>query len=636
MKFYLRFLLIIVCFYAISESIVIAQNNYAASLIAPELKVNAKAVVRLHETTITIISNNKATTRNHFIITILNDNGRELSLFRQGYDRFSSISNIEYIIYDSNGKKLKKIPRDEIYDFSASSYAGYEDNRIKLIDPEIRTYPFTVEYSFEFTQSFLLNFPDWQPYIDYNTSVEKSIYKIITDNDSTFQYLERNLINPLSINKIQNNIEYLWQCNNLPAIRYEPFSNEISEYTPSVFISPNEFKYDDNIGDMKSWKNFGLWVYNLNKNRDDLPEEFQQKIKKMVESVQNDIEKVNILYKYMQNNTRYVSEQIGIGGYQTFEAERVHRLGYGDCKALTNYMKAMLKTIGIKSFYTLIYAGNDAPGIIDEFPSNQFNHVMLFVPFQNDTLWIECTNQSIPCGYGGTFTDDRDALVIKEDGGILIHKPAFKIDQNIQYTKANIFLDDTGNGHGEIAIKNKGEYFDYARSIMESDDSDKKKKLYNSLNIPNFSINGFSFKADSIIDPTIDEIIKIELTNYWTKMGNNVLFTLNLTNKLEVLPKRVENRLSDIFIKRSRIEIDTINYYLPDSMTISSLPNKIEINSDFGSYSTVVIYNDRILTYIRTLKLNKGTYPKNDYSKLVEFFSKITDADQKKIVMKPL
>jgi hypothetical protein len=99
MKFYHSFLLIIVCFYAISESIVIAQNNYAASLIAPELKANAKAVVRLDETTITIISINKASTRKHFVITILNDNGRELSQFRQGYDRFSSISNIEYIIH---------------------------------------------------------------------------------------------------------------------------------------------------------------------------------------------------------------------------------------------------------------------------------------------------------------------------------------------------------------------------------------------------------------------------------------------------------------------------------------------------------------------------------------------------------
>ena len=59
----------------------------------------------------------------------------------------------------------------------------------------------------------------------------------------------------------------------------------------------------------------------------------------------------------MQNNTRYISIQLGIGGWRPFEAAYVASKGYGDCKALSNYMYSLLKEAGILSYYTLVKAG---------------------------------------------------------------------------------------------------------------------------------------------------------------------------------------------------------------------------------------------------------------------------------------
>ena len=69
-----------------------------------------------------------------------------------------------------------------------------------------------------------------------------------------------------------------------------------------------------------------------------------------------DIGKAKKIYQYVQDNTRYISVQVGIGGMQPITAKEVDLVKYGDCKGLTNYTKSLLDIVGVKSNYTRLYA----------------------------------------------------------------------------------------------------------------------------------------------------------------------------------------------------------------------------------------------------------------------------------------
>ena len=127
----------------------------------------------------------------------------------------------------------------------------------------------------------------------------------------------------------------------------------------------------------------------------------------------------------MQDNTRYISVQYGIGGWEPENAMAVDQLGYGDCKALTNYTMALLKTQGIDSYYTVLYGGVKRD-MNPEFTMMQGNHAILNVPTEDSTdIWLECTSQTNPFNYLGDFTDDRYALRIGENGGEIIFQLNF-------------------------------------------------------------------------------------------------------------------------------------------------------------------------------------------------------------------
>jgi transglutaminase-like putative cysteine protease len=165
-----------------------------------------------------------------------------------------------------------------------------------------------------------------------------------------------------------------------------------------IYLASSEFEMAGYKGNMNTWENLGKFMQDLRGGRDQLPADIKQKVHELTDKEPDPNKKVAKLYEFMQQNTRYVSIQLGIGGLQPFDATYVATKRYGDCKALSNYMSALLKEIGVPSYYTLVKSGEGNTFFVPDFPSDQFDHVILCVPLKKDTMWLECTDQTLPAG----------------------------------------------------------------------------------------------------------------------------------------------------------------------------------------------------------------------------------------------
>ena len=611
------------------------EKKYPVSSIPDSLKKSAVAVIRNRRMVFDIKNIQKATLRVTYAVTILKKAGIKHSYFTHTYDRFIKVNILKSVVYDAAGDVAKKIKPDEIHDVSMTSGSSlFVDNRLKAIDPEYQKFPFTVEYSYEVVFNGLLNYPDWYIYPDYNMSVEHSSFTLIRPEDLEVRILNRNFSAKPAVKTEDGEVISTWQVNGIKALKKEPFSEPLSEYSPSVQLAPTDFMIDGYEGNCETWNNFGKWIWLLSKGRDELPEETKQKLRTLISDAGTEHEKGKILYRYLQDNTRYVNVAIGIGGWQPIDAATVDKVAYGDCKALTNYMKSLLEVAGIKSFYTLVKAGDDAPAIISDFPSNQFNHVILCALMDSDSVWLECTSQRSPFGFLGSFTDDRDVLLVSENGGTLVRTPEYTAKDNQRICSADIFPDADGSAWVTVSTEYKGSFYDQALPRLLADEYDKKMMIINGLHLPDFTLESFSFKEDHTMIPSIYENLELAVNGCGTAFGNKEVIRLNMLNKVRKIPTSTQyERKSDIVFHRPVMEKDSLTYRIPDGFSVDKISPGREVKSEFGELKTTVYNRDSLVSYVRVLTIYKGDYPPESYGRFVDFYKQVKKADSDRMIL---
>ena len=631
-----KWLIIIVVSFMLYLPVMAGDGEYAVAKIAPALLKNANAVVRLEELRFEIINPGKAVFKNHYVITVLNENGDYWAEFSEYYDKYRKIESVEGFLYDAAGSQLKKIKTKDTEDLSGASDASLiDDNRVKRHNFYHRVYPYTIEYNTEIQYNSILFFPMWAPQGKEKLAVEKSSMCIASPTDYKFRYKAFNYTTePVKTIEKDNKVASVWSVKNMPAILKELYSPQWHELTTVVIFGPSDFQVDDYKGNMTSWADFGKFVYALKQGRDVLPDNVKQQVHQLADGISDIKKKIAVLYEYLQKNTRYISIQLGIGGWQPFDAKYVATKAYGDCKALTNFMFSLLKEAGITSDYTVIRAGANAGYITDDFPSQQFNHVILSVPLQKDTMWLECTSQTLPAGYLSDFTCNRYALMVDENGGHLVHTPVYGLEDNQQQRKITAVLDNEGTLEVNAFTRYSGLEQDDIHGLINNLSKEKVKEyLHEQLDFATYDISSFKYLENKSVLPTIDESLDITVSNYANITGKRLFIIPNVMTRNNRKLSVDEERKYDIIFSLDYRDVDSVEITIPEGYAPESMPQDVAISNKFGKYSCSVKLSGNKLFYYRSIERYAGRFPAKEYNDLVKFYEATYKADRNKVVL---
>lgn len=613
-----------------------AASKYPVSEIPEALMKDVNVVVREDHMVYKIFARNRATLNVRMVATIFNKSGSHYASPTVGYDKLSKVTSFTGSVFDAKGTLIRKLKNSEIQDHSAfDGFSLYSDNRYKAADLSHGQYPFTVEYEYEVEYKFLYAIQGTNLVSAEKISVQKLSYQLIYKPELAPRYKLINLDQQPVQEKTKDGMESLsWTFENILPIKLEPLGPFIHEQVPRILAAPGQFEYEGYAGDMSTWESYGVWEASLNKGRDALPPETKQKVMQLTKDLPTLELKAKAIYEYLQNKTRYVSISLGIGGLQPFEASVVDKVGYGDCKALSNYMVALLQAVDIKGYYTTVKAGNFREDLMLDFPSHQGNHVIVAIPNAADTIWLECTSQTTPFGYSGMSTGNRKAFMLTENGGVWVNTPRYTHEDNLQIRTADVTIEPGGDASAKVRTTYTGLQYenDNLDGVLTSSAEDQKKWILKTTQIPSFDVQSFTMTNRKSKMPSAVVDMHLSLKRFSTISGKRLFISPNLMNRSTFIPEKIDNRKTNVFRRMGYTDMDTIRYRMPDGIYPEFLPEPVSIKSRFGEYESSITIIEGDVLYIRKVKVYKGEYPPESYGELVEFYKGINKSDNVKLV----
>lgn len=621
-----------ITFFLLFQIISHAQNLTSIDVSA-ELKENADAVIKKLEEKLEIKKFNLYAYQISKEIVIYNEKGYEKCMPYLNYYDENQIKRLEVKIYNNYGIEIKKFKKNDFKDVATNDgFSIQSDGRVKYIDYTPINYPFIIQFDYSYESSDTAFLQRWAPFENYGVAIENATFELIVQPDIKCNVLEKNFEN-FQIEKKNVGTTILYQLHNLKALKWENNSLPNHKFFPIAYFSLNHFSLKGVEGNANNWEELGKWFYEaLYKTQFELPESTIQKIRQLTSNAKTDEEKAKIVYKYVQDKTRYVSIQLGIGGWQPMKAADVDRLGYGDCKGLTNYTFALLKAVGINAYHTIISNDEDKKDFITEMPFLQGNHMILCIPGK-ENIWLECTSQKSAFGEIGSSNEDRKVLVVTPEGGKIERTKKYDEKENIIFTKAKVQLDSDGEMKANLDKVFNGITVERRFALENKTESERKdfyREVWDYYNP--IVIKEFSTKRNNEAK-TWEEKFDLEVEKFALKNANQLIVNANPFSRWENIPDKIRTRKQPVNIKRGFTEVDEIEFLLPENSKIEALPQNTMLETKFGTYQFDITVNEHKIVYKRKFTLFEAQHSNTDYNDFRIFLIEVNKFDNAKFLI---
>jgi hypothetical protein len=580
-----------------------------------------------------VVDGHSARLIRELVVQVFGPEGRDHGRMEIWHDGFQRVRSLEGQIRDADGNVVRRLRRADIRDRPATDgFSLYDELRIRTAELYHDQYPYRIEWKYEIDYQTLLNWPTWYP---QSSHAAVQLATLTVDVPATFslRYRSQFLDDGPVVNEGGSRTTYQWRAS-APPRGSEPLASPLRERIPAVHFAPNAFRVDRSSGSLASWREFGQWYRDLSTGLDPLPPQASEEVRNLVAGIDDPLERARLVYGFLQRRTRYVSVQLGLGGWKPFDAAYVHDRRYGDCKALTNYLQALLGAVGVESFPALI--GADRPDTDPDFPRNNFNHVVLFLPMGGAPVWLEATSQHLPFGYLDSGTEGRNALVVTPEGGTLVRTPVWSARANAEEKNFALRVRPDGSIEATLLTTYRGHRVGALRSeLSRMSASDREDWLASALGVRGSVLN--EVRISGLERGTPDSTLTIAATlsadRHATRAGRRLLVNPNLTRRPLAVPPEVEHRTQPVrAFRHAFLDRDTVQISTAEGLRLELSIEPVDVDVGFARYAVRVEEDGPDLLYIREFEIREPELPAEQYADLHAFLTRVLLSDERMLV----
>lgn len=617
-----------------------------ASQPLPSHSDKTTAVVMLDEQLTTVDHEGEIKTLYRRAYKILRPEGRKYGTVAVYFDQETRLTYLKAWSISAQGTEYE-VKEKEAAETSPFEEALYLDTRLKVLKIPASEPGSLIGYEYEQRRRPFVLQDMWR----FQHEVPVRLARFVLHLPDQWEYRARFLNHAATEPQASGGHQWTWELQEIPAIESEP--SMPSRRGIAGCLAVTYFPAHSNVPAHSSWQGVGQWYAQLTAGSRENTPQLGQKVAELTAGRSPATDKVRALAAFVQREVRYVAIEIGIGGYQPHPAGSVLLNRYGDCKDKATLLGAMLRKVGVDSYYVLT---NSKRGIIAaDFPSMlNFNHVILAIRLPGGTnkselhaLWthpklgpmvfFDPTDEFTPFGDLPPQEQGNRGLLVTDDGGELVELPLLQPGMNRLQRSARLKLDDQGALSGEVKeIRSGFPASEYRAMLLTANPRERDKLLETFLGTFLNGVQITKVTTENLED--LDKDLIVRYSFFVEQYGKNA------GNLLLVRPRVIGEKSSDVLEGEPRkqafefpaltLDTDEFELTLPPGYHLDAAPKPVHTNFPFAEYQSAVEARADSLRYTRSLQVKDVTVRPDQLADLKAFFRQIAAEERDMVVLK--
>ena len=438
----------------------------------------------------------------------------------------------------------------------------------------------------------------------------------------------------VSLKYRQINSSYI--AENIPAIKEEDYVDNIRNYKSSIQNELERTRYPEQpVKDYSiTWEGVAKTIFENKNFGKELNEQLYliQDVKMILKNAVSDEEKLDVIFKFVQSKMNWNKED----GYFTEKGvKKAYLEKTGNVAEINFILIAMLKLAGINANPVLISTVEHG---VPSFPSRiVFNYVIAAADLEGKQILLDATHKYATQNILPLNVLNWTGRLIKQDGTSQEINLVPTIPSKVNYTLMTK-INNLGHITGKFRLqKTAYEAYSFREKYANQNEENYLEKLEN--NLDGILINDYSVEnRDTDMSKPVIETFTFTSENHCEIIGGKMFIDPLLFFTLKKNPFVQETRKMPIYFGYPKQEKYNINLEIPEGYLVESIPKSMKIASE----DNVILFvmNSQVegnkIQIIITKEINAAILEAEYYSNLKNFFQKIIDKQNEKIVLKKI
>jgi transglutaminase-like putative cysteine protease len=421
---------------------------------------------------------------------------------------------------------------------------------------------------------------------------------------------------------------------NITSFQREPSSpNHALSYPHVICVSKAYTQNGEHKILFESVKDLYGWYSTVCSDIGNKPDELKSQVNELTAGKKTDMEKIESIFYWVQDNIRYIAFEDGIMGFKPDAAQNVLKKKYGDCKGKANLLKEMLKLAGYDARLTWI-GTSDLPYDYSLPSLAVDNHMICTVILNGKKYYLDGTEYFIALNDYAQRIQGKQVLI--EDGkNFIIDKiPDFTADRN-KMKKVTMLTYDSDALKGKTSVEYNGESKMMLQGIYASLRNDEKKDVLSGFlrhgddNVVVSNIKTPDFKDRQ---KPITVSYDVVANNQVTRAGKELYVIMDWDKDFGNLEFTDERKNDYEFNYKYNYSIQT-ELVIPEGYKVDYLPKPMKRATPYYSFEGSYITKGKSILYNKTITVNKPILLKSEFTGWNAFVKEINNFYNDQVVL---